>query len=180
MGFPTAMIVCEPIPALFYASTQTSFCRFLSSLWTMGPYRTTKPLNRRHQRRRRRHSTPPSPSLSKVPTENSKSYVEQPATSSSIPSDDNPNYSPSAYPDDLGYSPAYASSNSPYATSDYIPVAPLPVFSGELDECPFAHLLRFDCVCRVNNAASPAVAAHIFPASLYSYAGLWYSNDKSS
>lgn len=146
----------------------------------MGPSRTTKPLNRRRQRRRRRHSTPPSPSLSKVPTENSKSYVEQPATSSSIPSDDNPNYSPSAYPGDLGYSPAYASSNSPYATSDYIPVAPLPVFSGELDECPFAHLLRFDCVCRVNNAASPAVAAHIFPASLYSYAGLWYLNDKSS
>lgn len=131
----------------------------------MGPSRTTEPSNRRHHR----HSTPPSPSVTKA------RYDDQPATSSSLPSDHNP-YSPSDDDDPL-CSPAYASSNnSLYETVGYIPVVPLPVFEGEPDECPFAHLLHFDCVCRVNNAASPAFAAHIFPASLDSYASLWYLN----
>ncbi|KAJ3708833.1 hypothetical protein LUZ61_012538 [Rhynchospora tenuis] len=126
----------------------------------MGPSRTTKHSKRHRHHHHNRRSSPPSPSIDKAFSEN-KSDDEQPATSP-LPSEDNPN--------DF----AYDSNNAPYTTLDYIPVAPLPIFSGEPDECPFAHLFRFDCICRVNNADSEDLAAHIFPASLNSYAGLWY------
>jgi hypothetical protein len=146
----------------------------------MGPARTTKQSNRRRHRRRHRRSTPPSPSLTKAPTDHSQSSDQQRATSSSLPSDHNSHYSPSPSnsPDGPLYSTAYASCNSLFTTQGYVPVVPLPVFRGEPDECPFAHLLRFDCVCRVNNAAPPALSAHIFPASLDSYAFIWYSTKK--
>lgn len=56
----------------------------------------------------------------------------------------------------------------------YVNIAPLPVFRGTHDECPFTHLSRFSKVCRANNASSIDAMKRIFPVTLEDEAALWY------
>ncbi|EEF44287.1 conserved hypothetical protein [Ricinus communis] len=69
-------------------------------------------------------------------------------------------------------------SSSSYSNSQpnnsYINVAPLPVFHGNSNECPIAHLSRFVKVCRANNASSTDMMMRIFPVTLENEAALWY------
>ncbi|OAY55424.1 hypothetical protein MANES_03G153000v8 [Manihot esculenta] len=59
-------------------------------------------------------------------------------------------------------------------SNSYVNVAPLPVFHGLPNECPFAHLSRFVKVCRANNASSTDTMVRIFPVTLENEAALWY------
>ncbi|KAF2285592.1 hypothetical protein GH714_005688 [Hevea brasiliensis] len=59
-------------------------------------------------------------------------------------------------------------------SNSYVNVAPLPVFHGQPNECPFAHLSRFVKVCRANNASSTDTMMRIFPVTLENEAALWY------
>ncbi|XP_048235461.1 uncharacterized protein LOC125371135 [Ricinus communis] len=74
-------------------------------------------------------------------------------------------------------------SSSSYSNSQtnnsYINVAPLPVFHGNSNECPIAHLSRFVKVCRANNASSTDMMMRIFPVTLENEAALCFEQVKS-
>lgn len=59
-------------------------------------------------------------------------------------------------------------------TSSFMNIAPFPIFHGAPNECPVAHLSRFNKVCRANNVSSIDMMTKIFPVTLEDESALWY------
>ncbi|KAJ3675689.1 hypothetical protein LUZ60_004731 [Juncus effusus] len=150
---------------------------------------------RRFRRQNQRRLSPPSISSSSNSSSASHSATpsnNSPVSISSYPSETIPVSSPSDYssfpsrpvspPASVSPSRSVTLSKPSFLASDlgteynYIPVAALPIFKGDSNECPFVHISRFDHACLANNVISPSMAAGIFPASLDSVAALWYDS----
>ncbi|KAG0493851.1 hypothetical protein HPP92_004845 [Vanilla planifolia] len=120
----------------------------------------------RRRRRRRLRIRPPS----------SVSAVSNPSYSQTHDSAED-NGTPIDYYSDvpeLSIKSSFSTTAAVESPPTYINVAPLPVFHGFSDECPIAHLSRFERICRANNAFVLDMADRIFPVTLLDEASLWY------
>ncbi|XAR49548.1 hypothetical protein NMG60_11032789 [Bertholletia excelsa] len=113
---------------------------------------------RKRRQRSRRRSTASSPRSTHDPHDDrSQSLTTAPSRTASVNSNSTNPLQPTIQTD-----------------SNYVNIAPFPVFRGLPNECPLDHISRFAKVCRANNVSSIEMAVRIFPVTLENEAALWY------